>query len=200
MRRIGAVAAAVAAAGFGLLSVHSLLEPGAEHWRDVVMVVPWGLMMVTLAGLHAVQRDAAGRGERWAFAAIESVMALNLGLLLAVVVGDRSLTGLAGPAGLLFVVAMAVFGGATVRAGVLPRRVGLALALAQPAVIVLGVALSPIAPLTDYGSYTGALGHAVVLALVARELHRDGGHRALAEPAVVPAVDSSAIASHRPTG
>ena len=200
MRRIGAVAAAVAAAGFGLLSVHSLLEPGAEHWRDVVMVVPWGLMMVTLAGLHAVQRDAAGRGERWAFAAIESVMALNLGLLLAVVVGDRSLTGLAGPAGLLFVVAMAVFGGATVRAGVLPRRVGLALALAQPAVIVLGVALSPIAPLTDYGSYTGALGHAVVLALVARELHRAGGHRALAEPAVVPAVDSSAIASHRPTG
>ena len=186
MRRIGALAAACAAAGFALLSVQSLLDPGPEHWRDAVMVVPWSLMMLTLAAVHAVQRAAASRAERWAFAAIEAVMALNLGLLVAVVIGGEPRMDLAGPAGLLFIVAMAWFGVATVRAGVLPRRVGVALSMAQPAVIALGVALAPIAPLTDYGSYTGAFGHAVVLGLVARELHRVG-RPVHAPPATEPA-------------
>lgn len=65
------------------------------------------------------------------------------------------------------------YGIASWRIRVFPRYVAWTLILFEPASILTGVALSPIAPLHDSGSYTGGIEKAVavlILGLAARQL------------------------------
>lgn len=163
-------AAAMAASVFAVVAIHSVLAPDPRDWRTAAMAVGFALVVVALAGVQAVQHSLIGRTGRVAFVVLEVSVAANAALFAAAAAGTDPAPALAAPAGLGFVVTMIVVGVSTVRARVFPRRVGLAIALAEPATVALGLALSPIAPLHDYGGYTGALGLAAAMAVIAVDL------------------------------
>ncbi len=156
-----------AATGFAVIAIHSLLEPGPQDWRNAAMLAPWVLTMALLAGVQAAQSARATRSCRRAFWTTEAAMLVNGVLMLLVALGVDDLRSLVGPAVLVWIVGMLWFGVCTARNGTFPRIVGVAIAAAEPLVAVIGLALSPIAPLSDYGSYTGALGHTLAMGLVA---------------------------------
>ena len=78
------------------------------------------------------------------------------------------------PAGpVLWTVGLVVYGIASWRIHIFPRYVAWTLILFEPASILTGIALSPIAPLHDRGSYTGGIEKAVavlILGLAIRQL------------------------------
>jgi hypothetical protein len=156
-----------AAVAFAVVAIDSLLVPDPQDWRNAAMLLPWVLTMALLAGVQATQSASASRSCRLAFWTTEIGMAANGAVLLAVVLGADDLRFLAGPAGVVWVGGMLWFGVCTARNGTFPKVVGIAIAVAEPAVVVIGISLSPIAPLSDYGSYTGALGHTVAMGIVA---------------------------------
>ena len=145
------------------LSLDSLARPDPETYRDAVFIIPWLLAAVAIAGIHTLQRAAAGRlGEVGFWLLVAGIVAGVAGIL-ASLSDSESLKWLGFPVGALgWMGGLALFGVATMRARVLPRWCGVALIVAQPLAILLGAALAPIAPLHEYGSYTGALALAVV--------------------------------------
>jgi hypothetical protein len=163
--------ATAAAIAWALLGAESVIRPGQHNERDVVWVVPWLLTAAAFAGLHERQRRADRRGERWSFRLVLGAMAAVLLGQVGVVLDIAVLKVLGFPLGaLLWLVAMIPFGVATVRARVVPRRVGIALALLEPGSILTGLALAPVAGLAERGGYSGALGKGLVLALLAAGL------------------------------
>lgn len=172
--RIGGFCGLGAAAGFAVIAIHSVLVPEPQDWRNAAMLFPWVLTMVLLAGVQGAQAAGATRSCRWAFRTTQAAMAANGLLLLLVALDVGDLRSLAGPAALAWIAGMIWFGVCTVRNRTFPAVVGVAIAATEPLVILTGLALSPIAPLSDYGSYTGAIGHAVVMGLVGVHLLRIG--------------------------
>jgi len=167
--RAGAVAALVAAAGFLLVSVDSLLRGGAETVRDAVLIPAWLGAMVALAAVHRTG-GPAGRLRR---VGIWLVLVGMAGAGIALVAHVAGVDGVeaAGPAfGLLWLVGMVLFAVGAGRDGALGRRLAVAVAVTEPGTIALGAALSAWRPIEDFGSYTGAAVNGVVFALLAREL------------------------------
>ncbi|ADP84725.1 hypothetical protein [Pseudofrankia inefficax] len=177
---LGAAAGFVCAVGFGYLSIDSLLHPGARYYRDVVFLWPWLSGAAALVAVHLVQRGPGRRAERVGAWLTFGGMALSvLGMAPRMAGGDEPWTALLGPAMGAWVLGMVVLGVGTWRAGVVPAWAGVAIALAEPATVGLAGVLRPISPLTDVGSYSGALGNAVAWLLVAcallttASLHRE---------------------------
>ena len=161
--RWGAIAALAAGAAWIALSLDSILRPHPERYRDALFVVPFALSLLSVIGVHALQRERAGRLGRLGFWATVATMLAALVGQIAIVAQISALEWLAFPVGLLgWTAGMALFGIATARAGVLPRWCGAALALSEPLAVVAGLALSPIVPLSESGSYSGAIAHGVV--------------------------------------
>jgi hypothetical protein len=163
--------AGLAAGTWLALGVESILRPGQHNYRDALWLVPWVLTAAALHQLHLAQRSPGARLERWSYGAVLAAMtacaAGNLGLLLDI----DGLTSLGFPVGaLLWTLALVPFGVATARAGVVPRHVGVALALLEPGSVLTGLALSPIAGLSDRGGYSSGIEKALVVWLVARAL------------------------------
>ena len=171
--RRGMIAATAATAAWILLGAESVLRPGSMSYRDAVWLIPWSLTAVVLAYLHMIQRDRAGRLERGSFWAVITAMGLAAAGTLGVLLDIDALKVLGFPLGaVLWVAAMLPFGVATVRAGVVPAYAGVALALLEPASLLTGIVLSPIAGLHDRGSYSAGLEKGLVTLLVARALWR----------------------------
>jgi len=180
-RRSGAVGI-VAGALWCVLSIASLATPDPERYLDALFLAPFSLTLPAFVGLHLVQRDHLGRLGRVGFwlssAAMTAILIGQMGQVFDV----DSLVWLGFPVGLLcWLVGFALYGVATVRAGVLPSWAGLALALAQPLAILFGVVFSPISPVAEYGDYSGALGHGLVWLVVGWAL-RSVGAQAGAAP------------------
>lgn len=166
-----AAAGFAASAAWILLGAESTIRGGELHFRDAVWPVPWVLTMITLTGVHQTQRDRLGRGGHAAFGVLGIAMLLVLLGNVGTVLGIGALEVLGFPLGaMLWLLAMVPAGVATYRAGVLPRRVGVLMALLEPLSIATGVALSPIAGLHDRGNYSGALEKGLVLLLIALAL------------------------------
>ena len=183
----GAVTAAVAAVLWVAISVESVARPGEHDYRDVLIMLPWVLSMAAFGALHATQRSGARDLERGAYRLVMAAMtATGIGNL-GVVLGMKPLGLLAFPLGpLVWIPAMVAWGIGTVRAGVVPRRVGVAIAACQPLTMVLAAALSPLSPVENRGSYTGALANGLALAVIAFALHAiDRRQRELPAPAAV---------------
>jgi hypothetical protein len=147
-----------------------VIRGGEMHYRDALWAIPWTLTLLTFAHLHVLQR----RRGRWVAASGVAVL-VTMGMLLAgftgLVLGVDALALLGFPLGaLLWLVAMVPFGIATARAGVVPRGVGIALALLEPGSILAGVALSPLAGLHDRGNFSGGLEKGLVVLLLAAAL------------------------------
>ncbi len=180
-----------AAVAWVLLGAESVARPGVYHVRDVVWVVPWLLTAAAFAGLHQRQRRRDRRGERWSFRLVMAAMGAVLVGQAGVVLDVAALKVLGFPLGaLLWLAALIPFGVATARAGVVPRRVGVALALLEPGSILTGLALAPIAGLADRGGYSGALEKGLVLALLAVGLREPRPRRV---PTELPVAEREAV-------
>ncbi|RNM12619.1 hypothetical protein EFL26_18575 [Nocardioides pocheonensis] len=183
VRRAGA-AGVVAAAAWIALGMDSTVRGGEMHYRDALVMVPWVLTMVTLAGVHLAQRDRLRRWGHVAFGVLGLAMVLGLLGDLGTVLDIAPLATLGFPLGaLLWLVAMVPAGVATYRAGVLPRRVGVLMALLEPLSIATGVALSPIAGLHDRGNYSGGLEKGLVVLMIALALRSVAAYRDERRPA-----------------
>ncbi|MGW3351942.1 hypothetical protein ACWDA3_52360 [Nonomuraea rubra] len=156
-------------AGWAALAVESFLTPPPRDYRDALVLVPWTLYAVVVAGAHRIQRERTGALATAGLAGTLAGMAVSAAGNLGVLLGNDAMVAVAFPVGPgLFSLGLLLFGVATVRAGVLPRYAGVALALSQPMAIAIGLALSWHVPVHPHGSYTGALGHGLaVLALAA---------------------------------
>jgi hypothetical protein len=158
-----AIAALAAGVAWLTLGMESVARPHPERCRDVLLLVPWVLTLLVLVGIHRLQRERSGAVGTFSFALLAGTMLLVAVGQAAVVAGAASLTWLAFPLGLIgWTLGMVLFGIAIVRANMLPAWCGVAVALAELLVVATGVALSPLVPLSDYGSYSGALAHGVI--------------------------------------
>jgi hypothetical protein len=169
--RVAARVSTIAGAAWVMLSALSLAMPDPSRLLDAFFVVPFVLTFAALLGLHARQRDEAGPPERIGTWIAGCGMAVALGGQVALIADAGGVTDVALVLGvMLWVTGLVVLGVATVRAGLLPRRVGVGLALAQPMAVVAGVALSPISPLANSGDYSGAIAHGIIWLMIGAAL------------------------------
>lgn len=168
--------AAAAGVAWFALGTESILRPDPAAYRDVAFLVPWVLTLGTLVALHRLQRHALGRVGRASFGLLVVSMSAVVVLTAPALLGQELVRHFtyAVP---VWVLAMAAYGVATARAGVLPRWAGAGIALTEPVTIATGVALSPLVPLSEHGSFSGAVAHGVIFLALARGLtqHRSAG-------------------------
>lgn len=170
--RPGELAAWLAGAGFLGLSIETLLVDGSHGYRDLIWTVPGVCTLIAFGAVHSAQRCQASPFERSAYLVVQGGLIAGLVGNTARALDVDSLAWLGFPLGaLLWFFGLVLFGIATLRARVVPRYVGRAILLLEPASIATGLALSPLLGLHDHGSYSGALPKAIVLALVARALN-----------------------------
>lgn len=173
---LAATIAGVAAAGgvaWLAIGIESIVRPEVMHYRDALVLVPLSLYAVTIAGIQALQRHRSGRLGKWSAAAVIGAITLIVAANVAMLLGADGAQQAAFPLGPLgWIGGMIAFGIATARAGVLPRRDGWLIALSQPLTMITALALSPIAPLTERGAFSGTVAHGVVMLVLATSLRR----------------------------
>lgn len=164
----------VAATLWATLGIDSLARPIQDNRRDLIVLVPFLLTTLVLWFIGQMQSPRGDRLERLSFWVLIIASALTILGGIGDVLHSALLEHLGFPAGpLLWTVGLIVYGIASWRTRIFPRYVALTLILFEPASILTGVALSPIAPLHDSGSYTGGLEKAVavmILGLAIRQL------------------------------
>ena len=135
----------LAAMGAGLLAiVYSLLgfaagkgdEPGP---LDILVILAMLLEVVGLVGFHALQGRNYGRiGRAGLYTSIGSIAIFEFLLLASLVGGDVGLDWLVAVGVLGLLVGLALYGAATLQAGVLPRWCGILFIIFMPVGILLG--------------------------------------------------------------
>ena len=152
----------------------SLARPYQDNRRDFVVLVPFTLTGMVLWLIGQMQSGARDRLERITFWILMVACCLTVLGGIGNVSHNAVLERLGFPTGpVLWTVGLIVYGIASWRIRVFPRYVAWTLILFEPASILTGVALSPIAPLHDSGSYTGGIEKAVgvlILGLAMRQL------------------------------
>jgi hypothetical protein len=154
-----------------------LVRPIQDNRRDFVVLVPFLLTAVVLWFIGQAQSQRRNSLERVTFWALMIASCLTILGGIGNVLHSGLLEHLGFPAGpLLWTVGLIVYGIATWRTRIFQRYVAVTLILFEPASILTGLALSPIAPLHDSGSYTGGVEKAVavmILGLAIRQLSLD---------------------------
>jgi hypothetical protein len=155
-----AIATGIGWISAGLISL-ALREP--HRFLDVLLVAPIALQLGAAVNLHALQRDHSGRLGQMGYRALLFGTPVVLLGQVGIIAGSDLLMKTALPVGMLvWVPGLLLFGVATARARLLPRWIGVGIALSQGLAVLVGLALSPISPLANTGTYTGALAHGVV--------------------------------------
>ena len=160
--RAFAGASLLAGVGWAVISVDSILDGQPRRYRDALFLFPWSLSAAGLVGLHLAQRGTASRVERIGLRAAllaMAVAALGVGGALS---ANEDLKAVAGPGVALWTVAMVALGAGTMQSGTVPRWTAVALMVSQPLTMAMAAALSPLVPMSPWGSYSGALVHALV--------------------------------------
>lgn len=163
--RRATIASVITAVAWTVLSVTSLIEREARDYIDAMMLVPLALTGVAFLSLHQIQRDTLNRSRlgRVSFVIGAAAMVILLIAQSTIVAGTDRLLWLGFPVGALgWLVGFALYGYATAKAGVLPARIGIGIAVAEPLTIMLGWAFSPLVPLSESGNFSGAIGHGAV--------------------------------------
>lgn len=165
VQRSAAVLAAAAGAAWLALGIESIARPGPQAYRDVLFLIPWTLTLAALVCIHLLQRRTLGRFGRIVFAVLVASMIGAIALSIPVLMGEltRHFTYIVP----VWILAMAGYGVATARAGTLPRWIGVGIASSEPLTIAAGLALSPLAPLSETGSFSGAIAHGAVFLAIA---------------------------------
>ena len=150
-----------------LKSVISIALPDPTALLDLTMIVPLALTLISLLALHRIGFSGTGKLKGvtvWivTIAAITAIpgqlcLALDLDSLKPVIVSVSAAT---------FVGVLVLPGIDIIRVAIAPRWMGAALIIAQPLVIIIAFALSPIGPLVESGDYSWAVGHSIVWGLI----------------------------------
>jgi hypothetical protein len=161
----------VTGVAWGVQSALSLAFSDPQRFLDILMLVPFSLTLIGVTAFHLKQRNQAVKLERIGFRIVAVAGAVGLIGQAAVVADVDELVWIGFPVGILALLAgLAVFGIGTVKTKVLPRNIGIALALSQPLAFAAGIMFIPISLVSDYGDYSGAIGHALAWFVIAREL------------------------------
>ncbi len=151
----------------------SLAREKPTHLLDAWMLAPIALtydLLLRFAKEHHANLPRYGR--LGSALLLGSSLPMLVGQIAAIFEWD-SLTWLGFPFGLLgFAIGSALLGVGLARHAIHPSWIGYAIAVAQPASVLTGLALSPIRELSDYGSYTGAVAHGVIWIAIAYALPR----------------------------
>ncbi|MGN9844800.1 hypothetical protein ACTMTI_42390 [Nonomuraea sp. H19] len=165
--------AVVSFLGWVAMAAESFVAPPPQDYRDVLVLIPWTLYAIVLAGVGQAQRHRSGRLARAGLIGAIAGMALSAVGNVGIMLGNDGMVAVSFPIGPgLFSLGLLLFGIATVRARVLPWWAGTAMALSQPMAIAIGVALAWHVPLNPHGSYTGGLGHGIAVLLLGIALSR----------------------------
>lgn len=156
------------------LGFDSLARPYQDNRRDFVVLVPFTLTAVVLWFIGQMQLTARDRLERVTFWVLMVACCFTVLGGIGNVSHNALLEHLGFPTGpVLWTVGLIGYGIASWRIRIFPRYVAWTLILFEPASILTGIALSPIVPLHDSGSYTGGIEKAVavlILGLAIRQL------------------------------
>ena len=138
--RWGGLAAMLAGVVFvtDTVSTLTVADPSEDRGPDVLFVVGILLAVVGLVGFHELQRGSYGRIGRAGFYTVVVASLIQVVGLVGFLLGSMALEWLVLVGGLGSLVGFALYGAATLRAGVLPRWCGVALIVALPASIPLG--------------------------------------------------------------
>jgi hypothetical protein len=186
--RFGTWAAYISAAGFLAMSIDSIVHPGSLGYRDAIILIPLLGGVGALTALHHLQRGRV-RFERHLY--LLNVVAIAIMLAAT---GVRIVADPAAARPLFMVPALGwiagniAYGVITLRARIMPPIVGVLLIACQPATMMLGVLLKPVAGLHDFGSYSGAIGNACAFGAIGV---------ALATKRMLDASTSSSVLSSR---
>jgi hypothetical protein len=170
---------AVTGAAWAVAGLVSLARDEPTHALDAWMLVTIGMTYLALSGLASTRWPSLPQYARTGFGLLLTMAPPMVVGHLAALFDWDSLKWLGFPVGVLgWIVGSALFGiGLAQQNGLSPRWAGYAIAVAQPGAIVTGIALSPIRELSDYGSYTGAVAHAVVWFAIAWTVRGNVSHR-----------------------
>ena len=158
----------IGALGWTSMSLDSLRDPSGQTYRDAFILAPLVMYAAVLAGVHLFQRHRTGTLATAGLAITQVGMLLALIGTVGILFDIDGSEAVAFPAGpLCFMAGLAMFGYATIRAGVLPVWTGVFIILSQVNALVIGVGLSWRAPLLPHGSYTRALGHGAAMLAIA---------------------------------
>jgi hypothetical protein len=174
--RRSATFAFVAGIGWATAGLLSLALRKPHGFLDILLSVPILVMLGAVSGLHALQRERAGRLGAVGYRAMLLGTPVVLLGQVGIIVDNELLLKTALPAGMsIWILGLILFGAATARARLLPRWIGIGIALSQGLAVLVGLALSPISPLANSGTYTGALAHGAVWLAVAVALRSLAG-------------------------
>jgi hypothetical protein len=163
----GSRTASVAALCWIALGLDSILRPAQINARDTWWMLPFLLTTGAFWLVHSVQASRTDWLERAAFYTLMIASALVFAGSIGIQAEQPALAALGFPGGaVIWAAGLMVFGVATLRAAVFPRFVGIALLLLEPGSILTGLALAPISPLHDRGSYSAGVEKGLALALV----------------------------------
>jgi hypothetical protein len=176
-------AAIAAGAAWSGLSLISLIASEPSRAIDALFVVPLTLTIGAAGQLHRLQRRPDDRFERLAARALLAVLMAMVPLQLLIAVRYEDAKPFALVAALAFGVSLLAYGIATARVRVLPRWCGVALAISEVLTAPIGLAFSPLSPLSDHGDYTGALAHGLVWLGLAWAATRSIGESVAPHPA-----------------
>lgn len=116
----------------------TVADPEEDRWLDIFFVAGILLVVVGLVGFHELQRGSYGRIGRAGFYTVVAASLIQAVGLVGFLLGSTALEWLILVGGLGSLVGFALYGAATLRAGLLPRWCGVALIVALPASIPLG--------------------------------------------------------------
>lgn len=116
----------------------TVADPSKDRWLDILFVVGILLVVVGLMGFHELQRERYGRIGRAGFYTVVVASLIQVVGLVGFLLGSMALEWLILAGGLGSLAGFALYGAATLWAGVLPRWCGVALIVALPASIPLG--------------------------------------------------------------
>ena len=135
--RYGGMAAMLGGIVFMVDGLLGLANKDAQY-LDVIFIVALVLVLVGLAGLHALQRDSYGRIGRVGFyTVVIATLAQILGLAV-LLAGSAALEWLIPIGSLAVLVGFVLYGVATLQARVLPRWCVVGLIVGLPVTIALG--------------------------------------------------------------
>jgi hypothetical protein len=118
--------------------VFTVADPSVVRWPDILFAAGILLVVMGLVGFHELQKGSYGRIGRAGFYTVVVASLIQVVGLVGFLLGSTALEWLILAGGLGSLVGFALYGAATLRAGVLPRWCGVALIVALPASIPLG--------------------------------------------------------------
>lgn len=116
----------------------TVVNPSEVRWPDILFAAGILLVVAGLVGFHELQKGSYGLMGRTGFYTVVAASLIQVVGLVGHTLGSMAFEWLIMAGGLGSLAGFALYGAATLRAGILPRWCGVAIIVALPASIPLG--------------------------------------------------------------